>query len=100
MKTIQPAKGYLFCKPDETKTITDSGFYLAKETAPKPKTAIVINVGIDVTAYKRDDVIYYKTYTVTSVDVEGSEYLLIHTDDVIGLQVDVIDDVKIKNNEN
>lgn len=88
MQTIQPSSNYLFCKPDEAETKTQSGFILASSAAEKPKTALVINVGENVT-YKPNNRIVYKAYATSEVKLNDQEYILIAQEDVLGEVVEV-----------
>ena len=88
MQTIKPAKGYLFCKPEEVVTTTKSGFILSESAAEKPKIAEVINVGSNVTQCKSTDKIVYKSYSTTEIKLNDDDYFLIAEDDVLGTVLD------------
>jgi len=88
MQTIRPARGYLFCKPEEAIKKTASGILLSENSAEKPKIAEVINIGADVKDVKQKDNIVYKSYATSEVKIDGEEYFLIAQDDVLGFIVD------------
>lgn len=85
MKTIKPSKYQLFVKPDEKEVKTASGFILSESAVEKPATASVINVGSEVTDYKRDDTVVYKSYAGTDIKLNGDDYMLISEEDVLGV---------------
>lgn len=84
MKTIKPAKDYLFCKQEDKEQVTKSGLLISSNAAERPKVAEVINTGTNVDDYSQHDQIIYKDYTTQELKLDGVEYFLIHKDDVLG----------------
>lgn len=68
----------------ETKSQTKSGLFLPDQAKEKPVVAVVQSVGKDVKHVKIGDTILYKEYSVTEVSVEGTEYLIVKEEDVLG----------------
>lgn len=88
MQTIRPNHNQVFAKPDDAEKKTASGILLT-EAAEKPKTAVVINVGSDVTSVRPDDRFVYKPYTITDIKLNNEDYLLISDEDILGVVLDV-----------
>ena len=56
-----------------------------KTVKAKPKTAKVVSVGSDVKQVKKGDVIIYKSYSTTDVEVGGKDYILVKEEDVLAV---------------
>ena len=63
---------------------TASGLYLPDQAKEKPVLAKVIAVGKDAKSVKVNDKILYKEYSTTEVKVDGTEYLIVKEEDILG----------------
>ena len=63
---------------------TASGLYLPDNAKEKPVLARVVAVGKDAKSVKKDDKILYKEYSTTEIKVDGTEYLIVKEEDVLG----------------
>ncbi len=63
---------------------TASGLYLPDNAKEKPVLAKVVAAGADVKAVKKDDRILYKEYSTTEIKLNGTEYLIVKEDDILG----------------
>jgi chaperonin GroES len=80
---VNPLGDYVVAEPEEAPTKTASGLYLPEKAAEKPKAAKVLAVGPLCREIKVNDRILYKSYSETSVKVDGKEYLLVEEKDVL-----------------
>lgn len=84
MQTIEPARGYLLAKPNKKSAKTASGiFMLSERSSEAPKIAEVIAVGQDV-QYQVGDMVIYKPYAMTEVNLNDEEHYLIEEQDILG----------------
>lgn len=63
---------------------TASGLYLPDNAKEKPVLAKVVGTGKDVSHVKIGDKILYKEYSTTELKIDGTEYLIVKEDDVLG----------------
>ena len=63
---------------------TASGLYLPDNAKEKPVLANVVATGKDVKAVKSGDKILYKEYSTTEIKIDGTEYLIVKEDDILG----------------
>ena len=79
---LKPLKDYVVAKIEKPLEKTESGILLgtAKE---KPAYAVVISVGPDVKAVKKNDKIVYKEYSSTSIKVDDEEYIILEEKDIL-----------------
>lgn len=63
---------------------TASGLYLPDQAKEKPVVAKVVAVGKDAKGVKAGDKILYKEYSTTEVKVDGTEYLIVKEEDILG----------------
>lgn len=80
---IHPLADYVVAQQEEAESKTASGLYLPEKAAEKPKTAKVVAVGKKVDDIKVGDRIIYKSYSSTDVKVDGVDYLIIDTEDIL-----------------
>ena len=50
----------------------------------KPVLAKVVAVGKDVKTVKKNDKILYKEYSTTEIKIDGTEYLIVKEEDILG----------------
>lgn len=93
MKTINPAKNYVFAEVDTPEEKTSSGFYIPDKAKQQDNTAKIINVNMESEIdYSPDDVIIFKSYAGTERDLNGKKYILISVFDILGTEIEVQDD--------
>lgn len=63
---------------------TASGLYLPDNAKEKPVLAKIIATGREVKNVKTNDRILYKEYTTTEIKIDGTEYLIVKEDDILG----------------
>lgn len=83
MQTVEPSWGYLLAKPSKKETQVGA-FFLSEQSAEAPKLAEVIAIGPDVTVFKPGDIVIYKPYAMTEVNLNNEEHYLIEQVDVLG----------------
>lgn len=66
---------------------TTSGLYLPDTAKEKPVIAKVVAVGTETKDVKVDARIIYKEYATTEVTIDGTEYLIVKEEDVLGMIV-------------
>lgn len=81
---IKPLGDRLVAVREEAQTKTASGLYLPDSAKEKPVLAKVVAVGPDVKHVKKDEKILYKEYSTTEVKIDGTEYLIVREEDVLG----------------
>lgn len=63
---------------------TASGLYLPDNAKEKPVLAKIEAVGKDVKNVKPGDKILYKEYSTTEIKIDGTEYLIVREEDILG----------------
>lgn len=63
---------------------TASGLYLPDQAKEKPVLAKVVAVGKDAKTVKKNDKILYKEYSTTEIKIDGTEYLIVKEEDILG----------------
>lgn len=89
MKTISPAPTQIFARPLETPQTTTSGIIISQNRQLEPKFAEIINIGANVTHYVAKETIIYKEYATTELKLDGTDYIIVAEDDVLGKVVEV-----------
>ncbi|PSO43093.1 co-chaperone GroES [Candidatus Saccharibacteria bacterium QS_5_54_17] len=85
MAKVQPLADRIVAQAEEASDKTASGFYLPEDAKEKPQMAKVVTVGKDVSEVKKDDTIVYPKYGTTEVTIEGTEYMILKEEDVLGI---------------
>jgi chaperonin GroES len=85
MAKVQPLADRIVAQAEEASDKTASGFYLPEDAKEKPQMAKVVTVGKDVSEVKKDDTIVYPKYGTTEVTIEGTEYMILKEEDVLGV---------------
>lgn len=81
---LQPMAEYVVVQTEEAAQKTASGLYLPDSAKEKPKIAKVVAVGENVPSVKvGDKVIYQNEYEATTVKVEGQEYIIVFSKNII-----------------
>ncbi len=81
---IKPLGDRVVAVRDKAEAKTASGLYLPDAAKEKPVVAKVVAIGPDVKTIKNSDKILYKEYSTTEVKIDGTEYLIVREEDVIG----------------
>lgn len=84
MSNIQPLADRLVATPQEASQKTSSGLYLPSDAKEKPQMAKVVAVGKDVKEVKKGDVIIHSSFGGDKVKVDGTEYIILKEEDVLG----------------
>lgn len=81
---IKPLGDRVVAVRDKAEAKTASGLYLPDTAKEKPVVAKVVAIGPDVKTIKNSDKILYKEYSTTEIKIDGTEYLIVREEDVIG----------------
>lgn len=81
---ITPLGDRVVAVREQAQEKTASGLYLPDNAKEKPVLASVVAVGSDVKHVKLKDKIIYKEYSTTELKIDGTEYLLVKEDDILG----------------
>ena len=81
---IKPLADRVVAVREEAQTKTTSGLYLPDNAKEKPVVANVVAVGADVKLVKKGEKILYKEYSTTEIKIDGTEYLIVKEEDILG----------------
>lgn len=81
---ITPLGDRVVAVREEAAKTTASGLYLPGTAKEKPVMAKVVSVGKDAKSVKVGDRIIYKEYSTTELKIDGTEYLVVKEEDVLG----------------
>lgn len=81
---IAPLGDRVVAVREQAQEKTVSGLYLPDNAKEKPVMARVVAVGKDAKNIKVDDRIVYKEYSTTELKIDGTEYLIVKEEDVLG----------------
>jgi len=81
---IKPLGDRVVAVREEPQTKTASGLYLPDNAKEKPVLAKVVAVGKDVKHIKTGEKILYKEYSTTEIKIDGTEYLIVKEEDILG----------------
>ncbi len=82
--SIQPLGTRVLIKPIEQESKTASGLLLPESAKEKPQTGLVVAVGDDEEMkLKVNDKVLFAKYTGTEFKLDGTEYLLMESSDVL-----------------
>lgn len=81
---ITPLGDRVVALREKAATKTAGGLYLPDNSKEKPVLANVVAVGKDAKAVKVGDKIVYKEYSTTELTVNGTEYLVVKEEDILG----------------
>ncbi len=81
---IQPMGARVLIKPIEQENKTSSGLLLPETAKEKPQTGLVVAVGDDEDIkLKVNDKVLFAKYTGTDFKLDGVDYLLLESSDVL-----------------
>jgi len=82
---IQPCGDRILIEPitEETMLVT------TEESREKPEKGKIIALGdeVNITKFAKGDMIYYRYFMTAPVEIDGKEYLIIETENVLGKEV-------------
>lgn len=81
---ITPLGDRVVAVRDQVAEKTASGLYLPDNAKEKPVVATIQAVGADTKSLKVGDKILYKEYSTTEIKIDGTEYLIVREEDVLG----------------
>ncbi len=81
---IKPLASWVVAEAAKAEAKTASGLYIPEGAKEKSKVATVKAVGSEVKNVKVGDDIVYKEYSTTEVKVDGSDYILVKEEDILG----------------
>lgn len=82
---ITPLGDRVVATREEASNKTASGLYLPESAKEKATSAVVQAVGKDVKDVKVGDRILYKEYSTNEFKVDGTEYLIVKEEDILGV---------------
>ncbi len=86
---LQPMGTRVLIKPLEQDSKTSSGLYLPETAKEKPQTGLVVAVGDDEEIkLKVNDKVLFAKYTGAEFKMDGTEYLLLESNDVLAKFLD------------
>lgn len=84
-QTITPLFARVVVQPQKAPETTASGIVLAQTAnKEKPMRGAVVSTGPDCKAVKNGDVVLFKKYSPTEVELEGEEFFLMDEEDILG----------------
>lgn len=81
---ITPLGDRVVAVHEKAATQTASGLYLPDNAKEKPVMATVVAAGKDAKHVKVGDKIIYKEYSTTELKIDGTEYLVVKEEDILG----------------
>ena len=81
---IKPLSDRVVAVREEAQAKTASGLYLPDAAKEKPVLAKVLAVGKDTKTVKVGYKILYKEYSTTEIKIDGTEYLIVKEEDILG----------------
>ena len=82
---LKPLEDYVVLTTKKEERTTQSGIILTTEEKDRPAVGKVIAVGPKVDQLKVDDEVIYQTYSGTKVKLEGTEYLIIQSKNILAI---------------
>lgn len=84
---IKPLGDRVVAVREQAAQKTASGLYLPDNAKEKPVLAKVVAIGADAKHVKVNDRILYKEYSTTELKIDGTEYLVVKEEDILGTVV-------------
>ncbi len=84
---FQPLQNRVLIERKEEATTTASGIIIPDNAAEKPLQGTVIAVGPDAKdeGINKADIVVFAKYTGTDIELEGKNYLILNSDDILGI---------------
>lgn len=87
--TVQPLGARVLIKPLEQEGRTTSGIFVPETAKEKPQTGLVVAIGDDEEIkVKVEDKVLFAKYTGTEIKLNGTEYLLMESTDILARVLD------------
>ena len=85
--SFQPLGNRVLIEREEQTNQTASGLYIPDSAKEKPSEGVVIAVGKDAieAGLKEGDVVLFPKYGGTEATIEGIQYLIMSSDDILGV---------------
>jgi len=85
--SFQPLGNRVLIQREEQTNQTASGLYIPDSAKEKPSEGKVVAVGKDAieTGLNEGDIVLFPKYGGTEVTIDGNEYLIISSDDILGV---------------
>ena len=82
---FKPLKDRCFVSYTEELERTAGGIYIPDAAKEKPQRGKIEAIGADVKAVKVGDIILFDKYSGSKINVDGSDYLIIKEEDILGI---------------
>jgi chaperonin GroES len=82
---FKPLKDRCFVSYTEELERTAGGIYIPDAAKEKPQRGKIERIGADVKAVKEGDVILFDKYSGSKINVDGTDYLIIKEEDILGI---------------
>lgn len=83
---IKPINGNILIEVKKQPTETESGFILPENTKIALEEAEIVALDPDIQHMKVGDTIYYKLYSLSTVEVNKKEYAFLNESDVLAIK--------------
>jgi len=80
-----PLANRVLVERKEESNTTASGIIIPDNAKEKPLQGTAIAVGPDAEGIKAGDVVVFGKYSGTEITIDGQEYLILNSDDILGL---------------
>ncbi len=85
MAKIVPLFARVVVKPETKEATTASGIVLAETSSKeKPQKGKVISTGPDTKSVKEGDIVLFKKYSPTEIEIDDQEYFILDEEDLLG----------------
>lgn len=82
---FQPLANRVLVQRKEEANTTASGIIIPDNAKEKPLSATVIAVGPEAEGIKEGDTVVFGKYSGTEIAIDGQEYLILTSEDILGL---------------
>ena len=82
---FKPLKDRCFVSYTEELERTAGGIYIPDAAKEKPQRGKIERLGADVKAVKEGDIILFDKYSGSKINVDGTDYLIIKEEDILGI---------------
>lgn len=84
-KKVLPCGDRILIQPitEETMLLT------TEESREKPEKGVIVSLGdeVNITKFTEGDIVYYRYFITNPVTIDGKEYLIIETENILGKEV-------------
>jgi len=82
---FKPLKDRCFVSYTEELERTSGGIYIPDAAKEKPQKGKIERIGAEVKAVKEGDLILFDKYSGSKINVDGTDYLIIKEEDILGI---------------